>query len=131
MAASMTTSPCGQTLNLNDASRQSPPRTVSTASSRRRRWRRALPAVDIRPLSASTGSVSAMPRRLSRHAIDEAGRRKIPLALLETVLTAPDQIAQLDALLAVYQSRVADDTGKVYLIRAIVSTETTPGIVVT
>src|SRR6476469_825082 len=34
MAASMTTSPCGQTLNLNDATRQSPPSTVSRLSQR-------------------------------------------------------------------------------------------------
>jgi hypothetical protein len=69
--------------------------------------------------------------RLSRHAIDEAGRRRIPLALLEAVLSAPDQIVQLDAPLVVYQSRVTDETGKVYLIRAIVTTESAPGTVIT
>ena len=69
--------------------------------------------------------------RLSRHAIDEAVRRRISLALLETVLTAPDQVVQLAALLVVYQSRVTDETGKVYLIRAIVSNETAPGTVLT
>ena len=69
--------------------------------------------------------------RLSRHAIDEAGRREISLDLLETVIARPEQIFPLSALLAVYQSRVTDSAGKVYLIRAIVSTETAPGVVVT
>jgi len=69
--------------------------------------------------------------RLSRHAIDEAGRRAISLALLETVLASPEQIVPLGAVLAVYQSRVTDGAGRPYLIRAVVSTETTPGVVLT
>lgn len=44
---------------------------------------------------------------------------------------SPGQIVQLNALLVAYQSRVTDETGKVYLIRAIVSTESAPGVVLT
>ena len=69
--------------------------------------------------------------RLSRHAIDEATRREIPLDLLEAILSHPEQIVTLSATLEVYQSRTTDPSGKMYLIRAIVSTAETPGTVVT
>jgi hypothetical protein len=69
--------------------------------------------------------------RLSRHAALEAGRRQIPLSLLESVLDAPEQMVSLGATLAVYQSRAKDGAGTEFLIRAIVSTESNPGVVVT
>jgi hypothetical protein len=69
--------------------------------------------------------------RLSRHAAVEAGRRQIPLSLLESVLDAPEQVIVLSATLAVYQSRTTDGAGRGCLIRAIISTEMTPGVVVT
>jgi hypothetical protein len=69
--------------------------------------------------------------RLSRHAISEARPREIPLDLPESVIARPEQIVILGATLAVYQSRTTDPAGKVYLIRAIVSTVETPGTVVT
>jgi hypothetical protein len=69
--------------------------------------------------------------RLSRHAALEAGRRQIPLSLLESVLDAPEQVVVLSATLAVYQSRATDGAGGDCLIRAIISTETIPGVVVT
>ena len=69
--------------------------------------------------------------RLSRHAVEEARRREIPLEILDAVIAHPEQIVTLGATLAVYQSRTTDPAGKVYLIRAIVSTVETPGIVVT
>ena len=72
-----------------------------------------------------------MDPRLSRHAIEEARRREIPLDLLESVIARPEQIVTLGATLAVYQSRTTDPAGKVYLIRAIVSTAAAPGTVLT
>src|SRR4051812_2830658 len=61
--------------------------------------------------------------RLSRHAIDEARHRGIPLELLEEILDSPEQLVQLNAVTSVYQSRVTDNAGRTYLIRAIVLTE--------
>ena len=72
-----------------------------------------------------------MEPRLSRHAVDEARRREIPLDLLASVIADPQQIVTPGATLAAYQSRTTDLAGKVYLIRAIVSTEETPGTVLT
>ena len=54
-----------------------------------------------------------MPPRLSRHALDEARRRQIPLDILEAVIAGPEQMISLGAVLAVYQSRVTNDAGKV------------------
>jgi len=69
--------------------------------------------------------------RLSRHAIDEAQHRGIPLELLEEILDSPEQLVQLNAVTSVYQSRVTDNAGRTYLNRATVSTEIAPGVVVT
>jgi hypothetical protein len=69
--------------------------------------------------------------RLSRHAIDEAQHRGIPRELLEEKFDSPEQLMHLDAVTSVYQSRVTDNADRTYLIRAIVSTEIAPGVVVT
>ncbi len=69
--------------------------------------------------------------RLSLHALEEAKRRAIPVDLLETILERPEHVVTLSTSLAVYQSRISDDDGKPYLIRAIVSLEVDPGLVVT
>ncbi|MBI5331614.1 MAG: DUF4258 domain-containing protein [Betaproteobacteria bacterium] len=67
---------------------------------------------------------------LSAHAETELQRREIPFALLEQVMTSPEQIVPELRGLAAYQSRVAFPDGATYLLRAIVA-ERDPLTVVT
>jgi hypothetical protein len=67
--------------------------------------------------------------RLSDHARSEADRRGIPLDVVQTIMTAPEQIVAAHSDRQVYQSKVEID-GKLYLVRAIVE-NTDPATVVT
>ena len=71
-----------------------------------------------------------MNHRISAHARSELQRRGIPLDLLESVLSAPQQkVPELEGVIC-YQSRVAMG-GKTYLLRAMVNETADPPIVVT
>ncbi len=68
---------------------------------------------------------------LSKHAEEEIKRRDIPLEFLEQVLENPEQIILEKNGAKAYQSKVTFEGGKIYLIRAIVSDETQPSVVIT
>lgn len=72
-----------------------------------------------------------MDYRLSRHAKEEAVRRQIPSSLIETVLASPEQQIEESDRKIVLQSRLRDDSGKMYLVRAILATDKTPPVVIT
>ncbi|MEX2165309.1 MAG: DUF4258 domain-containing protein [Sulfuricaulis sp.] len=69
--------------------------------------------------------------RLSRHALEELGRRGIPRDLLEKVLQNPQQVLPERDGKKIYQSQVEFDGGKLFLLRAIVNDEAEPAVVVT
>ena len=69
--------------------------------------------------------------RLSRHAKEEAARRQIPSSWIESVLASPEQQIQESDAKIVLQSRLQDDRGKMYLVRAILATDKTPPVVIT
>ena len=58
-------------------------------------------------------------------------RRNIPAGLLEPVLNNPQQVLPSATGRHVYQSKVDFGTGKTYLLRAVVSDQTDPAVVVT
>ncbi len=58
-------------------------------------------------------------------------RRNIPVDVLESVLSNPQQVVPSATGRHVYQSRVKFGTEKTYLLRAIVSDQTDPAVVVT
>jgi len=68
---------------------------------------------------------------LSRHAQQEVQRRAIPLALLDSALQQPQQIIVEPNGKKIYQSQLAFDHGKIFLLRAIVADDVDPAIVVT
>jgi hypothetical protein len=68
---------------------------------------------------------------LSKHAAEEIKRRDIPLEFLERVLENPEQIVLEKNGAKAYQSKVTFENGKLYLIRAIVSDEIQPSVVIT
>lgn len=70
-----------------------------------------------------------MDYEFSLHAQEAMVERGIPLAIVQQVLDAPDQILP-DAGLQVYQSQV-DFNGKPYLVRVFVNDSVTPMRVVT
>jgi hypothetical protein len=69
--------------------------------------------------------------RLSAHAKEELGRRGIALELLERVLEAPQQVIAEREGRKAYQSQVALEEGRMYLLRVIVLDSVEPGLVVT
>ena len=69
--------------------------------------------------------------KLSKHAEEELGRRKIPRAFLDEVLQHPDQIVSQYGLEKVYQSRLAFGDDRIFLVRVIVDDTVSPAIVVT
>ena len=69
--------------------------------------------------------------RLSRHAHEELERRGIPLNLLERLLQEPQQVIHEAPGKKVYQSKIDFGGGKIYLLRAIVSEECDPPLVIT
>ncbi len=68
---------------------------------------------------------------LSKHAEEEIKRRGIPWEFLKQVLESPEQIILEKNGAKAYQSKVTFENGKVYLIRAIVSDEIQPSVVIT
>ncbi|MBW4516652.1 MAG: DUF4258 domain-containing protein [Timaviella obliquedivisa GSE-PSE-MK23-08B] len=68
---------------------------------------------------------------ISRHAAEEQERRGIPREALETVLNNPQQIVENRDGKKAYQSQIEFENGKVYLVRAIISDNTNPAIVIT
>ncbi|MDO9371961.1 MAG: DUF4258 domain-containing protein [Gammaproteobacteria bacterium] len=69
--------------------------------------------------------------RLSKHALEELGRRDIPRDLLEQVLQNPQQILPERGGKKIYQSQVEFGGGKIFLLRAIVKDEIEPAVVIT
>jgi len=72
-----------------------------------------------------------MTYRLSRHAASEPDRRQIPNLWLNALLEAPEQRIEQPGGTEVLQSRFVTEDGKMYLLRAVVTTDTEPAIVVT
>jgi uncharacterized protein YuzE len=72
-----------------------------------------------------------MKYRLSRHAEWELSRRQISRALLESVLANPEQRLQQPNGTEIRQSRIDFGDGKMRLLRAVVSLEKNPPLVVT
>ena len=58
-------------------------------------------------------------------------RRQIPEALLDRVLTAPDQIVEERDHTKAYQSKLDFGNRRVFLLRAIVADQKDPAVVVT
>ena len=69
--------------------------------------------------------------RISNHAREEMERRRIPLALLESVLDSPQQVILEKGGKKAYQSKVDFGDGKIFLLRAIVDENADPAVVVT
>ena len=68
--------------------------------------------------------------RLSDHAIKQIGDRQIAIALLEQVLNAPDQVLEQDDQSKVYQSKIAGQNNKTYLLRVFVNDSVNPPVVI-
>lgn len=68
---------------------------------------------------------------LSMHAKDEMHRRRIPEALVESVLSSPEQVIAEKGGRHAYQSRVEFEDGRIFLVRAIVADDVDPAGVVT
>jgi len=71
-----------------------------------------------------------MKYHLTDHARSEMLRRQIPLAWIESVMAAPEQVTPGFGNRSVYQSRVVAE-GKTYLVRLIVEDWQSPPTVVT
>jgi hypothetical protein len=61
---------------------------------------------------------------------EEIERRRIPLALLETVLEKPDQVVPEKGSVKAYQSK-CEINGKMFLVRIMVDDSVGPAVVVT
>lgn len=72
-----------------------------------------------------------MRQRLSLHAEEEVVRRQIPLAWVESVLEAPEQRVRQDDDTDILQSRFRAESGRMYLVRAVVAMDKEPPVVVT
>jgi hypothetical protein len=68
--------------------------------------------------------------RLSSHAEEEIVRRRIPLAVVESILEKPDQVVLERGVVRAYQSRW-DSGGKMFLVRVLVDDSLDPAVVVT
>ena len=69
--------------------------------------------------------------RISNHALEEIGKRKIPISFVEEVLENPQQVFPQDDEITVYQSQLEFGTGKLYLLRLFINTTIDPAVVVT
>jgi len=69
--------------------------------------------------------------RLSRHAEEEMTRRRIPRALVDSVLERPHQRLPQAGAKEILQSRVEAEDGRIYLVRAVVATDREPPLVIT
>jgi hypothetical protein len=80
--------------------------------------------------SSASGACGEMSHRLSIHVHEEMERRGIPLAVVESVLAAPDQKVPEHGDVVCYQSKV-DINQKPFLVRVMVNETATPPKVVT
>ena len=71
--------------------------------------------------------------RLSRHAEWEMTRRSIPLMLVQDVMNHPEQRLVDESRTGrwIYQSRLAFEDGKIYLVRVVVDEDEEPPAIVT
>jgi hypothetical protein len=69
--------------------------------------------------------------KFSRHAEEEMLRRQVPRNIVEAVLERPDEIVDEYGDKKAYQSLVAFESGKSYLVRVIVDDAAVPKSVVT
>ncbi len=69
--------------------------------------------------------------QLSRHAEQKMARRQIPRPWLESVLENPEQRVPESGGKEILQSRFESGDGKIYLVRAVVSRDKEPAVVVT
>jgi len=69
--------------------------------------------------------------RISNHALEETGKRKIPISFVEEVLENPQQVFPQDEEITVYQSQLDFGTGKLYLLRLFMNTTIDPAVVIT
>jgi hypothetical protein len=71
--------------------------------------------------------------RLSRHAEWEMTRRGIPLALVQAVMDHPEQRLVDESRTGrwIYQSRLAFEDGKMFLVRVVVDEEEEPPAIIT
>ncbi|MCE5239194.1 DUF4258 domain-containing protein [bacterium] len=72
-----------------------------------------------------------MTYRLSRHAQQECERRRIPLSVVDAVVSEPQQVVPERDGKRAYQSRVTLDDGRTFLVRAIVDDSERPATVIT
>ena len=69
--------------------------------------------------------------RISNHALEETGKRKIPISFVEEVLENPQQVFPQDEEITVYQSQLDFGKGKLYLLRLFMNTTIDPAVVIT
>ncbi|MFA5865915.1 MAG: DUF4258 domain-containing protein [Phycisphaerae bacterium] len=69
--------------------------------------------------------------RLSSHAKLEMGERDLSNEIIEDVMTNPQQVISSYGGRKIYQSKIAFDDGKIFLVRAIVKDDINPAVVVT
>jgi hypothetical protein len=67
----------------------------------------------------------------SDHALREMARRSIPRAVVEAILSAPEQVVAGREGRTVYQSRIDNDEGKRYLVRVVVDGTRITALVIT
>jgi hypothetical protein len=67
----------------------------------------------------------------TRHAQEEMLRRDIPQSLVDSVLSAPQQIVPEQSGRVAYQSQVDFGDGQIFLLRAIVVDTVDPAVVIT
>ena len=68
--------------------------------------------------------------RFSSHAREEIERRRIPLAVVASVIESPDQIVPERGVVKAYQSKRVI-SGKMFLVRVMVDDTIDPAVVVT
>jgi len=69
--------------------------------------------------------------RISGHAREEMEPRSIPLEMVESILTGPQQVVDGPLGKKVYQSKVEFPQGKTYLVRVVISEAADLPVVVT
>jgi len=72
-----------------------------------------------------------MEYRLSKHARQECQRRRIPLSIVDAVMSAPQQMVPERDGKQAYQSQLVFGDGRTFLVRAIVDDRDEPATVVT
>lgn len=69
--------------------------------------------------------------RFSRHALEELARRGLTRSVIDDVLANPDQVLVENVNKKVFQSKVAFERGKLFLVRVVVAFDADPPLVVT